>query len=128
MGLVALWHVGSSQTMDRTCVPCIGRWILNHCTTREVPECFLMLFLKQASIDSVARLLVAFQHPLSPSSQCLSVYMVVLERLPLAASQQLSVACGKVRSMGFVWKYVPNFRSWHGEGVSSPTLPFHSAA
>ena len=33
MGLVALWHVGSSQTRDRTCVPFIGRWILNHCTT-----------------------------------------------------------------------------------------------
>ena len=29
-------HVGSSQTRARTRVPCIGRWILNHCTTREV--------------------------------------------------------------------------------------------
>ena len=28
-GLVAPWHVGSSQTRDRTCVPCIGRQILN---------------------------------------------------------------------------------------------------
>ena len=37
-GLVALWHVGSSTTRDRTCVPCIGRWILNHCATREVPR------------------------------------------------------------------------------------------
>ena len=37
MGLVALWHVGSSRTRDRTHVPCIGRWILNHWTTREVP-------------------------------------------------------------------------------------------
>ena len=34
-GLVALRHVGSSQTRARTRVPCIGRWILNHCTTRE---------------------------------------------------------------------------------------------
>ena len=24
-GLVALWHVGSSQARDRTCVPCIGK-------------------------------------------------------------------------------------------------------
>ena len=31
-GLVALWHVGSSQTRNRTCVPCIGRQILNHST------------------------------------------------------------------------------------------------
>ena len=35
MGLVAPWHVGSSQTRARTLVPCIGRWILNHCATRE---------------------------------------------------------------------------------------------
>ena len=34
-GLVAPWHVGSSRTRDQTRVPCIGRWILNHCATRE---------------------------------------------------------------------------------------------
>ena len=37
MGLVAPWHVRSSRTRAQTCVPCIGRQILNHCTTREVP-------------------------------------------------------------------------------------------
>ena len=31
------WHVESSQTRDRTRVPCIGRQIPIHCTTREVP-------------------------------------------------------------------------------------------
>ena len=36
-GLVAPRHVGSSWTRDRTRVPCTGRWILNHCTTREAP-------------------------------------------------------------------------------------------
>ena len=36
MGLVAQKHVASSWTRDWTRVPCIGRWILNHCTTREV--------------------------------------------------------------------------------------------
>ena len=36
-GLVAPQHVGSSQTRDRTHVPCNGRWILNHCATREAP-------------------------------------------------------------------------------------------
>ena len=36
-GFVAPWHVGSSRTRARTRVPCIDRWILNHCTTREVP-------------------------------------------------------------------------------------------
>ena len=38
MGLVAPRHVGSSQTRAGTCVPCIGRRILNHCATREVPK------------------------------------------------------------------------------------------
>ena len=36
-GLAAPRHVGSSQTRARTRVPCIGRQILNHCTTREAP-------------------------------------------------------------------------------------------
>ena len=36
-GLVAPQHVGSSWTRDRARVPCIGRRILNHCATREVP-------------------------------------------------------------------------------------------
>ena len=35
-GLGCSWHVGSSQTRDWTHVPCIGRWILNPWTTREV--------------------------------------------------------------------------------------------
>ena len=38
MGLDAPWHVGSSRTRDQTRVPCVGRRILNHCTTREVPR------------------------------------------------------------------------------------------
>ncbi|KAJ8798845.1 hypothetical protein J1605_000002 [Eschrichtius robustus] len=37
MGLVVLLHVGSSRTRARTRVPCIGRRILKHSTTREVP-------------------------------------------------------------------------------------------
>ena len=37
MGLVAPWHVGSSQTRAQTHVLSIGWRILNHCATREVP-------------------------------------------------------------------------------------------
>ena len=40
-GPAAPRHVGSSQTRARTRVPCIGRRILNHCTTREAPAAFL---------------------------------------------------------------------------------------
>ena len=39
-GLVAPRHVGSSQTRARTRVPCIGRWTLNHCATREAQSLF----------------------------------------------------------------------------------------
>ena len=47
-GLVAPRHVGSSQTRARTHVPCNGRWILNHCATREVPRpWFLTPFLQK---------------------------------------------------------------------------------
>ena len=35
-GLAALQRVESSRTKDQTHVPCIGRWILNHWTSREV--------------------------------------------------------------------------------------------
>ena len=42
-GLIALWHVESPQTRDRTGVPCICRQILTHCTTREVPYLLLKL-------------------------------------------------------------------------------------
>ena len=41
MGLVAPWHVGSSQTRARTRVPCISRQILNHYATREAPAIVL---------------------------------------------------------------------------------------
>ena len=34
--LAAPQHADSSRTRDRTCVPCIGRWILYHWTTKEV--------------------------------------------------------------------------------------------
>ena len=40
-GPVAPCHVGSSQTRARTCFPCIGRQILNHCATREAPVSLL---------------------------------------------------------------------------------------
>ena len=38
MGLVVPRHVGSSWTRDQTRVPCMGRQILNHCATSEVPS------------------------------------------------------------------------------------------
>ena len=57
-GPVAPWHVGSSQTRDRTRVPCISRQILNHCATREAPW-QLFLFSLGAIINKAA---IAFLH------------------------------------------------------------------
>ena len=37
LALVALRHVKPSKTRHRNCVPCVGRRILNHWTTRNVP-------------------------------------------------------------------------------------------
>ena len=39
-GLITARHVQSFRTRDRTHVPCIGKQILHHWTTREVPEWF----------------------------------------------------------------------------------------
>ena len=36
MGLVAPWHMESSQSRNQTCVLYIGRQIVIHCTTMEV--------------------------------------------------------------------------------------------
>ena len=38
LGFIAPWHMGSSQTRNRTCVPCFGRRTFIHCTTKEVWE------------------------------------------------------------------------------------------
>ena len=50
-GLVAPWHVRSSRSRARTHVPCIGRWILNHCATREalstLHNCLLLTALSR---------------------------------------------------------------------------------
>ena len=37
----------SSRTRDGTCVPCTGRWILNHWTTREVPSYLIFKFTQE---------------------------------------------------------------------------------
>ena len=52
MGLVIVVHglscsaaCGISWTRDQICVPCIGKWILIQCTTREVPVYLLLVTL-----------------------------------------------------------------------------------
>ena len=45
VGLVTLRHVGSSLSRDQTHVPCIGRWILNHWTTKETRDRFKYVYV-----------------------------------------------------------------------------------
>ena len=48
VGLVALWHVGSSWTRDWIHVPCTGRQTLNHWTSREVKSMAFLTFVVQS--------------------------------------------------------------------------------
>ena len=88
-GLVAPWHVGSSQTRARTRVPRIGRQILNHCATREAPDFVILChtfeatnhasyLIKDKAIQtswflSTYRILYSLCPKLSPASQNLSL-------------------------------------------------------
>ena len=58
--------MGSSRTRARTCVPCIGRWILYHCVTREVLSCYFWPTRPYLSL-SISHLLL---QPLSLCSLC----------------------------------------------------------
>ena len=55
--LVALWHVESSWARDRIGIPFIGRWILKHRTTKEIPN---IVFLYVAILLSQHHLLKRF--------------------------------------------------------------------
>jgi len=54
-GSVASSHVESSRTRDQTCVPCIGKQILNHWTTRKVQNghFFKSYFLGEKTSEEV---------------------------------------------------------------------------
>ena len=76
-------HVGSSQTRARTCVPCIGRQILNHCATREALSSFIRYHSKDHFLSySYNSLIYHFpKHPCkfsSSNSNCISENRFVL--------------------------------------------------
>ena len=82
MGLIALRHVGSSWTRP-TPVSCIGRWILIHCTTREVQlqslegmflSGVVYIFLKKRKKKKTVSQQVKF---LRPMCMCVGVAMDV---------------------------------------------------
>ena len=63
MGLGAQQNVESSETRDQTHVPCTGRQIINHWTTRKVHAVFLKgrENLKLGSLAGLKGQLCAFQ-------------------------------------------------------------------
>ena len=92
-GLVALLHVGSSQTRARTHVPCIGRWILNHCATREVPVCFFNCVISLELKGNLSSLGLLLYVPFTDSSQspiaALKLYSVWIEHITSSSTISL---------------------------------------
>ena len=107
-GLVAPRHVGSSRTRARTSVPCVNRWILNHCATRGVYHLFFnFAFVSLVWRDRFRKILL---RPVSKSEQ------------PMFSSRNLMVS-------GLTFKSLIHFEFIFVRGVrkqSSLTL-FHGA-
>ena len=67
--------MGSSRTRVRTCVPCIGREILNHCATREAPiyilKCNLLCLLPspKAPVNHITSFPLHFRKAAALTSQ-----------------------------------------------------------
>ena len=74
-GLVALRHVGSSQTRARTCVPCIGRRILNHRATREAPDAIFISFVFLCFVYRFSVLLGRERNKIMDSAHCLEPHV-----------------------------------------------------
>ncbi|XP_073655708.1 adhesion G-protein coupled receptor G2 isoform X20 [Tursiops truncatus] len=60
-GPATLRHVGSSRTGARTRVPCIGRWTLNHCATREARNQMLFSGRQCGHVGRPEELLLTFK-------------------------------------------------------------------
>ena len=86
-GLVAVRHVESSHTMDRTRVPCVGRRILLHCATREVQMLSFKPTFSLSSFTFIKRLLS------SSSLSAISVVSSAYLRLLIFLLAILILAC-----------------------------------
>ena len=54
-----VWDL-STPTRDQTHIPCIGRWILNHWTTREVPISHFFLALNNTPLSGCITVYLSF--------------------------------------------------------------------
>ena len=85
-GLAAPWHVGSSWTKDRICIPCTGRQILNHWTSRKVPS-FFKCIMHDAYTSTVER---RKHGAVPPCVDAGADFLVHILPLPLTSSLLLS--------------------------------------
>ena len=133
-GLVALRQVGSSRTRDQTRVPCIGRWILNHCATREVP---IPPLIFNDSVKDSKNLKGLYLVLLGLQLSCLNLShksrdCLLLVRVPdlkaikptladLSSENQQEVGTEKPGEAGKVGKQKPRPWSPHGKGSAAVT-------
>ena len=80
-GLAAPWHVGSSQTRARTCVPCIGRQTLNHCATREALPLYFVVKYTQHKIYQSNLLKYTIQWHLAHPECCASITTLYFQNI-----------------------------------------------
>ena len=74
-GFVTQWQVESSQTRDQTHISCIGRWILNHWTTRKVPPTnFDKFYFHLNLVQSILKFLLRLLYPICYLKVCCSIF------------------------------------------------------
>ena len=95
MGLVVPWHVGSSQTRDRTCVPCISMWIVNHWTPRKrSPFSFIpYMICQQNPTDSLQNSSRIWPLLVTPTAIIPGWVLSFLTRVVTVTQKLLSCSC-----------------------------------
>ena len=97
-----MWDL-SSPTRDRTHVPCIGRQILNHWTTREVPGCLLLI---ENHLGVKLRVLLLGDYQFFPSPDPPRPPSVQIIRISQLSFTRLEI----FRAFSFSFLYIPCIR------------------
>ena len=111
-----MWDL-SSPTRDLTCVACIGRRILYHWTTREVPENAVLSNLNKLPKPLFLLLLVSCLSPLFEMKLLMTLFKNVLPllspyhpslypRLPFSRSYIFTVACAVLQTQSSLSPFV----------------------
>ena len=95
MCLAALWHVGSSRTRDRTCVPCISMWIEKEKSLREVPSLSFIPYMicQQNPTDALQNSSRIWPLLITPTAIMLGWALSFLTRVISVTQKLLSCSC-----------------------------------